>query len=101
MDWREEEPIPTKNALSALSNDRYPIEHCVNFDKWLRSSNGKQWKAKRPVVNDSRLDNPEKDTSCVNRKDPFPTERVRTDGMAISTHSVPAKQLSPVTRDVS
>ena len=77
------------------------MAHCVNFDKWLRSSDAKQWKANRPVVNDSRLGNPEKDASRVNRKDPFPTERVRTDGMAISTHSVPAKQLSPVMRDVS
>lgn len=52
-------------------------------------------------MNDSRLDTPEKDASLVNRKDPFPIERLRMEGMSISTHSVPAKQLSPVTKDIS
>ena len=75
--------------------------HWVSFVKWLKSSDAKQWKANRPVVNDSRFGTPEKDSSLVNRKDPFPIERLWMEGMSMSTHSVPAKQLSPVTKDVS
>ena len=75
--------------------------HWVGFVRWLKSSDVKQWKANRPVVNDSRLDTPEKDASLVNRKDPFPIERLRMEGLSMSTQTVPAKQLSPVTKDIS